>query len=142
MVETDPRLRDGSVTLRDIILGNNATRIHTVAGAIRLLEATVQCWNAKEMIYEAKPDHQTRLKAITFLAAYSDGLPVATNLNLNATPGGNRKEERADDLELLARSPAALKAAERMVEAAKRRAKALAAGSAPVVEVTSKSAAT
>lgn len=116
-IETDSRLHQQAASVRDIILSNPRVRVLMVAEAIRSLGAVVQCWNAKAQKYEEKIDHATRLKAVSFLAGYSDGLPVATNLNLNATP--NRAETSDEMMEQA--TPAMIEAMERVIERTKKK---------------------
>jgi hypothetical protein len=111
-IENDSRSQE-CASIREIILLHPLTRVLMVAEAVRGIGATVQCWNAKKQAYEEKPDPATSYKWVSWLAGYSDGLPVATNLNLNATTPSSMPVQPD---EMLARSPAMRDAVRRMLD--------------------------
>ena len=115
-LEKDARLQHG-MSVRDIILLDPRVRLLMVVEAIRAMGSVLQCWSSKTQSYEEKIDYSTRLKAVAWIASYSDGLPVQTNLNVNATPGANKG---LDPDEMLAASPSALEAMERTLSRAKK----------------------
>lgn len=105
-------------SVRDIILATPAIRQTMVAAAVRCLNAQkfYFCKKKGEMVHE--PDYATQIKAIAWLAAYSDGLPAQTNLNVNMDArGGKGKKPQL--------TPAVLEAMERTVARVKREQQAL-----------------
>ena len=115
-VENDLRLTD-SASVRDIILAHPRVRVLLVATAVRSLSAQRFYFDkaAGGMVHE--DDANTQMKAVAWLAAYSDGLPVMTNLNVNANAGGGRVQNPD---EMLAGSPALIAALERTLERARK----------------------
>lgn len=117
-VENDTRLQDlGSV--RDIILAHPRVRVMLVAAAIRNLTAQKFYFDKKAGCMVHEDDSATQMKAVAWLAAYSDGLPVVTNLNVNTNAG---KGAGLPPDEILARSPAAMEAMQRALDRAKAKA--------------------
>jgi hypothetical protein len=116
VLESDLRLED-SAGVRDIILAHPRVRVLLVATAIRNLSAQKFYFDRKagDMVHE--DDASTQMKAVAWLAAYSDGLPVVTTLNLNGSINGGKRP--APD-EMLAGSPAAIEALERTLARAKK----------------------
>lgn len=110
-IATDSRLLQMNA-VRDIILADPRVRVQLVAAAIRCLFAEKFYFDraAKEVVHE--PDYSTQMKAVAWLAAYSDGLPVQTNLNLNANTNPTKG---LPPEEVLMRSPAALEAMKRTI---------------------------
>jgi hypothetical protein len=102
--------------VRDIILAHPRVRQQIVAAAVRCLRAEKFYFDRtkKEIVHEE--DYATQIKAIAWLAAYSDGLPIQTNLNVNANASG---KGRLPPDEMLAQSPAALEAMERALARAR-----------------------
>ncbi len=72
--------------VRDVINSIPGLRRFVVAAALRALTARRCFWdrNAKAMQYE--PDSNAQMKAVAFLAAYADGLPVQSTVNVNLDP--------------------------------------------------------
>ena len=114
-VETDQAL-DSLSDLRAVLLSVPELRRLVVAAGIRALGATKSYYdkNAKEMVHE--PDCASQMKAAIFLAAYSDGLPAKTNVNLNL---GNGKGGDGMPIEsALRRSPALIEALKKEIRRA------------------------
>lgn len=77
-------------------------RRFVVAAAIRSLTARKYYYSKekKEMVFE--PDSGTQMKAVAWIAAYQDGLPLQSTVNFNVN-----KEAKAFDMgDALANSPA------------------------------------
>lgn len=80
---------DDSLTAKDVREMINAIpgiRRFIVACALRGLTARKYFFDRKTQRMEFEPDSATQLKAAAFLAAYADGLPVQTALNVNIDP--------------------------------------------------------
>jgi len=86
LVEADESL-DASKDMRSFLNGIAGLRRFIVAAAIRALTARKYYFSKekKEMVFE--PDSGTQMKAAAFLAAYSDGLPMQSTVNLNVEAG-------------------------------------------------------
>ena len=80
-----------------------------IGAAIRGLCAVRSYWykGSGAMVHE--PDSASQMKAAAFVAAYSDGMPMQSTVNLNVDAGA--KGLTMDDV--LAQSPAAVEAIER-----------------------------
>lgn len=81
-IERDER-SEGAPTIRELLLAHPSFRRLIVATAVRSLGA--QKWvfdrdQKKVVFYE---DSSTQMKAVAFLAAYTEGLPMQTNVSLN-----------------------------------------------------------
>ena len=118
---------------RELILSLPECRPFIVASAFRNLAAQKMMSGGQRGVVELCDDGATQMKAAAFLAAYSEGLPAQTvvNVNMDAT-----KDLSLDDM--LARSPALCAAMERQV--AKARA-VQESGSRKIVELSSEPAA-
>jgi hypothetical protein len=127
-VENDTTLQDKD-SVREIILAHPRIRVMLVAAAIRNLTAQKFYFDKKAGSMVHEDDSATQMKAVAWLAAYSDGLPVVTNLNMNVN--GRGKSALPPD-ELLANSPAAIDAMKRAVERAEAKAAAAKQKSAAV----------
>lgn len=76
-----------------------------------VIETAFRCLNARKFFFDKsegcmvfEPDYKTQLDAVKFLAAYGDGLPVQTNVNVEVgKPGPGDDEDLARAIE---RSPA------------------------------------
>lgn len=123
-VENDIHLRD-DMSVREIILAHPRVRILMVATAVRCMGASKLYYSKGSKEFKPEADFATQMKAITWLAAYSDGLPIQTNLNLNAQANGRKEFAPVD---MLAESPAAMEAMERTLEAAREKARRTKAG--------------
>ena len=119
-IETRSQLAADGVSIRAIIEAFPHIRPMMVAEAVRGLAATVQCWNAKAQCYEEKVDYAVRQKWVAWLAGYSDGLPVQTNMNVNASLG---KAKGGEDMEGMLESPAVREEMRRQLDAADKRAR-------------------
>ena len=115
--ELGDRIETGQVTaktLRDLIVAIPDVRVLIVATAVRCLGAERMMGGGKKGEVERCADGATQMKAVAFLAAYADGLPVQTTMNLNVDGTKDMPME-----ELLAKSPALVAAMERQLERAK-----------------------
>lgn len=101
-------------TLRDLITAIPDIRQLIVATAVRCLGAERMMGGGKKGEVERCADGATQMKAVAFLAAYSDGLPIQTTMNLNVD--GNRDMPIE---EMLAKSPALVAAMEKQLARAK-----------------------
>lgn len=118
-IETHSQIRRDSMTIRSIIEAFPEIRQMMVAEAVRGITATVQCWNAKLQAYEEKIDYAVRQKWVAWLAGYSDGLPVQTNMNFNASP--RRGQTENEDAALALSSPALREELKRQIADAEKR---------------------
>ena len=92
MVQQLPRLRS-------MVLG----------AAIRALGATKGIYDMKSRTTNYEPDWNARLKAVVWIASYSDGLPAQTNLNVNIGDRADTSKEQELQLERAVSSSPALK---------------------------------
>ncbi len=85
-----------------------------IGAAIRGLGARKCFFDMKknEMVYE--PDFGSQAKAVAFLAAYVDGLPVQSTINLNVE--GATKKGKLSVEEALRRSPALVEAMKKEIK--------------------------
>lgn len=133
-VETDPALR--SRDLRAILLEIPEVRPLIIGAAIRGLGARKAFWSKQEEDWTFEPDFIAQGKAIAFLAAYVDGLPVQTTVQFNVD---DKKTSKATLGETLENSPAMVAAIEKELKRIKARAPgrtlAVAGSGAPVVDL-------
>jgi hypothetical protein len=113
LIEFDPK-HVTAQSLREIILAVPDVRAAVVASAIRCLGSERLMYDGQSKKVKSVPDGATIMKAVAFLAAYSDGLPVQTTLNMNVN---NNKELPME--EMLASSPALVDALQRQLDRAK-----------------------
>lgn len=106
--------------MREIILAHPKVRELAVAAAVRALVATKFYFDKKsgQMVHE--PDYATQIKAVTVLVSYSDGLPVQTNMNINANMGKSKRSEN-EDAALALSSPALREELKRQIADAEKR---------------------
>lgn len=106
---------DSAKSIKEMLEMIPNARHVTLAAAFRCLGARKFFFDRKQgkMVFE--PDYKVQLDAVKFLAAYMDGLPVETTLNVNV---GEKTEPGADiDLEsAIKRSPALRERLSRMIE--------------------------
>lgn len=107
-------------SVREIILAHPKVRELAVAAAVRALVATKFYFDKKsgQMVHE--PDYATQIKAVTVLVSYSDGLPVQTNMNINANMGKSKRSEN-EDAALALSSPALREELKRQIADAEKR---------------------
>ena len=130
-IENDSQLRKPGTSFSAILQKHQGVRVLMVAEAVRALGAEQKVWSAKKQCYESAIDYPTRLKSVSLLASYADGLPVATNVNVNAKGSDATPEQ---DFDRAAASPAMLEAAERHLESLKRRHAELTASEAKTIQ--------
>lgn len=131
-IENDSHLQIPGTSFSAIVQKHQRVRVLMVAEAVRALGAEQKVWSAKKQAYESAVDYPTRLKAVSLLASYADGLPVATNVNVNANSKGDTTPEQ--EFDRAAASPAMIEAAERHLASLKRRHAELTASEAKTVE--------
>lgn len=119
-IENDAQLQEPGVSFSAMLQKHQRARVLMVAEAVRALGAQQKVWSAKKQGYESAVDYPTRLKAVTILASYSDGLPVQTNVNVNSQARANATTPE-QELDRAAASPAAIEAAERQLARLKQR---------------------
>lgn len=105
-------------SIREIILAHTAIRRMVVATAVRSLASKKFYFDKIKKCMVHEEDYATQMKAAAFIAAYADGLPPVTNLNMNLHAKSNGNNELST-VDMLARSPAALAAMERTLAQAK-----------------------
>lgn len=117
-VEADKTL-DSAADLRALLLSVPELRRLVVAAGIRALGAQRCHYDKQEekMIYES--DGATQMKAAIFLAAYSDGMPAKTVVNVNLPGRGNGQDDAMTIEATLRRSPALIDALEKQIRRAK-----------------------
>lgn len=96
---------DDAGSLRDLLNRVPALRRELIATAVRCLDARKYYYDRKQgaMVYE--PDGTTQMRAVAFLAAYSDGLPAQTQI-IRAIGGPNGKQPEMTLEDALTKSPA------------------------------------
>ena len=92
-LEADGDEFDGK-TIREIIEGVPCARRLVVAAAIRNLGAQKRHWSKSKDDWVYEPDTNAQMKAVEFLANYSDGRPTETSLNVNV--GGDEAGVEVD----------------------------------------------
>jgi hypothetical protein len=131
-IENDSQLRKPGTSFSAILQKHQGVRVLMVAEAVRALGAEQKVWSAKLQAYESAIDYATRLKSVSLLASYADGLPVATNVNVNASSKGDATPEQ--EFDRAAASPAMIEAAGRHLESLKRRHAELNASEAKTIQ--------
>jgi hypothetical protein len=116
-IEKASHLHQGK-TVQEIIMAHGPVRTMMVATAIRALAASKLYYSKIAKAFVPEADFQTQMKAVAWLAAYSDGLPTQTQLNINANADAMRSKPDLTPAAMLARSPAALEAMARTLREA------------------------
>lgn len=110
-IESDFYSEEAERGFGDLVRRVPRLRQHVLACAVRNLGATRKFWdrNQKDWIVEA--DGNVQMKAVVWIASYSDGLPTQTTLNLNvgANKGGDQGDVSDADLEAAVRASPALR---------------------------------
>lgn len=86
-------------------------RQHVLACAVRNLNAQRKYWSKPAGDWCFEPDGNVQMKAVVWIASYSDGLPTQTTLNLNvgANKGGDQGDVSDADLEAAVKASPALR---------------------------------
>jgi predicted RND superfamily exporter protein len=109
---------DAMRDLKSVLQAVPELRRLVVAAAVRALGARkVYLRNG---IPEYESDCSAQMKAAAFIAAYCDGLPVQTSVNLNVNSAGKNSEAETL-LESLTKSPALAMALEKKLQQASKR---------------------
>lgn len=77
---------DDAKDLRAVMATIPRLRLLIIASAVRALGAVRSYYDKAEGGRVREPDCASQMKAAAFLAAYADGLPVQTALNVNVDP--------------------------------------------------------
>lgn len=103
-----------AASIRDLIASVPAVRNLVVATAVRCL-GSQRSMSGKDREVVRAQDGATQMKAVVWLSAYADGLPIQTTMNVNVDAN---KEMPLEDM--LQRSPALVRAVEAQLARAKR----------------------
>lgn len=116
-IEADSQF-DSAISVRDYLLRFPEFRRIMVATAVRCMGARKAVYDKDAQKWEFAEDGPTQMKAVAFLAAYSEGIPAQTNVNLNIGDRAGKKEDAMTLEQALRESPALRERLRATVEAA------------------------
>ncbi len=119
LVEQDVNL-DSSRSINALLMDVPEMRRFMVSTAIRCLDAHRCYYDKSQKQMVEIPDGNTQMRAVAFLAAYSDGLPTQTTLNVNLGEKGKASGGELTVDQAMAASPALRSKLRTMLEQAEK----------------------